>query len=262
MRYCIKQAAYVFVVIAGSSGGAQVAAAPGDAGVGAAGGSVANTRNSDLSQPAPAQTEAQSRGTEAGSCGSICTLVLVIWGQEEKEQAERVDAMSRGGDSKGLSMPLLASSTRQSTVAGTRPFHIAWVGGKPPFTAELIGSSGAAPVRWPATTEREVLATVALEQGFYEVRVTDTSGHSVRGAFEVTAQAPNVDRRNIEQLSPDLGNALLAARLADMDGGAWRLEAYERLSELPDGAAARITAHRLANGLSVSTLRTEGAPKR
>jgi hypothetical protein len=180
---------------------------------------------------------------------------------EEKDSA-RVEALSRDSGSKSLTIPLLAASMRQSVVAGTRPFHIAWVGGKPPFTVELIGPSGATVASWPQTAEHSVSATVSLEEGFYEVHVSDASGQPVFAAFEATSQPPVVDRRGVEQLPPDLGAALLAARLADIDDGAWQLEAYERLTAEPGSDAMRIIANRLAHGLSVSELRQQGAQLR
>jgi hypothetical protein len=192
----------------------------------------------------------------------IDALLNSLYREVEEEGSARVEALSRDSGSKSLAIPLLATSMRQTIVAGKRPFHIAWVGGKPPFSAELIGPSGATVARWPQTTEHSVAATVSLEEGFYELSVTDASGQPVFGAFEATPQPPMVDRRGVEQLPPDLGAALLAARLADVDDGAWQLEAYERLTAEPGGEAARIIAKRLAQGLSVSELRQQGAQLR
>jgi hypothetical protein len=145
---------------------------------------------------------------------------------------------------------------RQPVVVGTRDFHIAWVGGKPPFAAELVGPSGAVVASWPRTGEHSVAATANLGEGFYEFHVTDAS---VLGAFEATPEPPIVDRRGVDQLPSDLGAALLAARLADVDDGAWQLEAYERLTAPPSSDATRIVANRLAHGLSVSELPEQGA---
>jgi hypothetical protein len=188
--------------------------------------------------------------------------ILAHYKEDEEKDSTRVEALSRDSSSKSLAIPLLATSMRQSAVAGTRPFHIAWVGGKPPFAVELIGPSGATVASWPQTAEHSVSATVSLEEGFYEVHVTDASGQPVFAAFQATSQPPVVDRRGIEQLPPDLGAALLAARLADIDDGAWQLEAYERLTAEPGGDATRIIAKRLAQGLSVSELRVQGAQLR
>jgi hypothetical protein len=183
---------------------------------------------------------------------------ISLYREEEEEGSARVEALSRDTSSKSLTIPLLAASMRQSVVSGTRPFHIAWLGGKPPFAAELIGPSGAAVASWQQLAERSVAATVSLEEGFYEVHITDASGQQVFGAFEVTSQRPTVDRRGVDQLPPELGAALLAARLADVDDGVWHLEAYERLTAAPSSDAMRIIANRLAHGLSVSELREQG----
>jgi len=185
-----------------------------------------------------------------------------LYTEEEEEGSARVEALSRDSSSKSLTIPLLATPMRQTVVSGTRPFRIAWVGGKPPFMVELIGPSGATVASWRQTAGHEIAATVSLEEGFYELSVTDASGQPVRGAFEASSQPPVVDRRGVEQLPPDLGAALLAARLADIDNGAWQLEAYERLAAQPGSDAARIVANRLAHGLSVSELREQGAQLR
>ena len=201
----------------------------------------------------------ESRGP--GLVERIISAISVYRDEEEKGSA-RVEALSRDSSSKSLMIPILAASTRQSMIAGSRQFHITWVGGKPPFAVELVGPSGSTVARWPQTAEHRVAATVSLEEGFYELRVTDASGEPALGAFEATSQRPTVDGRGLEQLPADLGAALLAARLADIDGGSWQLEAYERLTAEPNGDAARIIANRLAYGLSVSELREQGAPRR
>ena len=194
--------------------------------------------------------------------GERIKRAISVYSEEEEKDSARVEALSRDSSSKSLAIPLLASSVRQSVVAGTRPFHIAWVGGEPPFAVELIGPSGGIVASWPQTAEHSVAATVRLEEGFYELHVTDASGQPVFGAFEATSRPPAVDRRGVDQLPSDLGAALLAARLADIDDGVWQLEAYERLSAEPGSDATRIIANRLTSGLSVSELRVQGAQLR
>jgi hypothetical protein len=200
--------------------------------------------------------------SETGIAGLFQSIIAFWFTEEEEKNSARVEALSRDSSSKSLTIPLLAASMRQSVIAGKRPFHIAWVGGKPPFAVELVGPSGATVASWPQTAEHSVSATVSLEEGFYEVHVTDASGQPVFGAFEATSQPPAVDRRGVDQLPSDLGAALLAARLADIDDGAWQLEAYERLTAEPGSDATRIIANRLASGLSVSELRVQGAQLR
>ena len=204
----------------------------------------------------------ESRVADYGGSAIARLFDSIIALYKEEEGGTRVEALSRDTSSESLAIPLLAASTRQSVVAGTRPFHFAWVGGKPPFTVELIGPSGTPVARWPQTAERSVSATVSLEEGFYELHVSDASGQPVFGAFEATPRPPVVDRRGIDQLPSDLGAALMAARLADIDDGAWQLEAYERLTAEPGSDATRIIANRLASGLSVSELRVQGAQLR
>jgi hypothetical protein len=215
-------------------------------------------------KPIRGKTISVAGGGEKPSSGLIDRIksAISVLGEDEEKDSARVEALSRDSSSKPLTIPLVAASMRQSVVAGTRPFHIAWVGGKPPFTVELIGPSGATVASWPRTAEHSVAATVSLEEGFYELHVTDASGQPVFSAFEATTRAPIVDRSGVDQVPSDLGAALLAARLADMDDGAWQLEAYERLTAVPGSDATRIVANRLAHGLSVSELREQGAQLR
>jgi hypothetical protein len=183
--------------------------------------------------------------------------VLRMWSGEPVADvdpgAPRVELAGRAVASTSLAIPLLASSTPQRLVAGTRSLRVAWAGGKPPFKATLIGPDGTSVATW-ATAERSAAKTLDLAEGPYELHVTDASAREVLGAFEVTGQAPTVDQADVGGMPRDYRQAILAARLAAMDDGAWQMEAYERLVAAPAGDATRLTAARLAHGLSVLAL--------
>src|SRR5690349_16180359 len=101
------------------------------------------------------------------------TVTQFLEEDESDEVATRVNAAGRGTDSGPLSMPLAATSIRQSMVGGSRPFHLAWIGGQPPFEVQITGSVGTLNVAWQPIAERAVVAVVELKEGPYEIRLTD-----------------------------------------------------------------------------------------
>jgi hypothetical protein len=113
-----------------------------------------------------------------------------------------------------LAMPLLTGPVRQRLVAAPRRFNLGWVGGKPPFTVELAmpGASpdDAPPSVFQAGEERVVSSVIA---------------------------------------PPGIARVMSGARLANIDGGLWRLEAEVRLAdEGRDNYAAALMAGRLMAG--------------
>ena len=106
-----------------------------------------------------------------------------------------------------------------------------------------------------ASVQRVAALKMQLDAGVYEVRVIDAAGAVVRGQFEATAAEPPVLDNDLAGLPRGIARALAASRLADADGGSWRLEAYERLAEEgQNNHAARVMAIRLAQGQSLSEL--------
>jgi hypothetical protein len=236
-----------------------------------------NQWNDDLQPPLPPKTPGSKKGRAAKSV--IQTVaVKPVWPPPPPP----------------LAVPLLTGPVRQRLVASARRFNFAWIGGKPPFTITVTGpdpiEAGASETDAPApnvtggssktgpnTTqstrteaepwvfqigeERVVSSMIAPRPGMYEVRVADASGAVVRAAFDVVETAPTIEEHDLIGLPPGIGAALAAARLANMDGGVWRMEAHARLAdEGRDNYAAALMAARLLSGKDLPDLSAPGGP--
>jgi len=145
--------------------------------------------------------------------------------------ASRSGEDCRGGEGqvRQIEAPMLLGEP--AIVAGERDLPLAWVGGCMPFTVSLHSADGSTLYRESVEGRQVRLDDVPLAIGRYAVTIQDATGLAFRGSVEAVAAAPALPPDLAGDSSP-LGVVAGAVWLAELDGGRWRFESFERLRPL------------------------------
>nr|WP_294503666.1 CHASE2 domain-containing protein [uncultured Rhodopila sp.] len=177
-------------------------------------------------------------------------LINPFSGQENGSHSQQTVTVFTRDLANLLAVPLLTEPYHQRLTAGTRGVTLAWSAGTPPFVATLTGESGSFQKLTPdADGARRASAPMTLAPGRYEFEVTDMIGSKSSAVFEAVDGGPDIDETAFATDPDDVRLVMKAVRIAQVDGGRWRLEAFQRLSAAAStNGVARLLAARLAAG--------------
>lgn len=164
------------------------------------------------------------------------------WFRTWSDEGSRPTSINiRGRAGRDLSAPLLAHPIPQ-VVAGRRQLFLAWQGGEGPYRVRVTRHDKSDPVvsidRWEESWVKA--SGLDLEPGGYAVEVKDSTGKGASGRFEVVrGPAPQPHSLVHDTFGGDISpspayQTVLALWLATQGNGQWRLEAYQRASELAE----------------------------
>lgn len=147
-------------------------------------------------------------------------------------------AASRGGEpcvASGQSVapievPILVPGGA-SVIAGERDLPLAWRGGCAPFVVQVLAGDEGLVHRESIEGRQVRLDDVPLVPGRYAVVITDQGGRRYENTLEAVVEGPAMPAELAADATP-LGTVAQAVWYADLDGGRWRLESFERLRPL------------------------------
>lgn len=153
-----------------------------------------------------------------------------------------------------ISVPLAPGGTAK-LAAGTRPLHLYWQGGEPPFRLQLIATADnrivmdERDIRPQAHHWRFTSAPIGLEPGQYRLEIGDAERQQdVEIQVVPLGMLPSLPE--LEQSTPaDIRETAYAVWLA-AQGEVWTMEAYQRAVALQDrDPPARILMYSLERGV-------------
>jgi hypothetical protein len=178
---------------------------------------------------------------------------------ESRDQTQRVGFRIQGADSSGthISIPLLELRPGRLIVSD-RTAYIPWIGGVPPYRLQIYPKNAdqaivtipgiAAP---PAAFEQTRLAA-----GDYRVVIADAREISSGGPLSIVRAPEMPSLPDAERDALRSGNApdelkatVLASWLAAQQDGAWSLEAYQYVAQLPDDFLPAVLLRRELMGI-------------
>jgi len=153
--------------------------------------------------------------------------------------------------SKKITMPLLENLQHPSTmIAGVRPLHLQWYGGKPPYQVQI--KQGRRHVLLSHETFDSAIETEPMTfdvNKSYNVVISDADNQKFTGGFIAIAstQIPNYPKTLLDvSLQDNFRRTLQATWLAIQADGKWIFEAYQLAAKLIPYQPAQLLKDALA----------------
>jgi hypothetical protein len=150
------------------------------------------------------------------------------------ESLREVDASVRSGETElALQIPLLARPDARMS-DGHKQFHLAWLGGRAPYSVHLRCPGDETPPFNLSAPSSRLVADVVLQPGNYAIDISDAAGESVKGRFRVIGaeEVPHFPEDVVGlDAQKEVANLYLSIWLASQQDGRWVLEAYQLASE-------------------------------
>ncbi len=171
-------------------------------------------------------------------------------------------ASTRGGEScdandpnVSIEAPILREHSK--VTAGKQNLALGWFGGCAPFAVDIVKGTVAVAGVKDLKRRQQQFVDLDLTPGQYQLRIEDAAGHRKTYGIDVVdkAPAPPADLESADSATAAIARALW---LAELDGGAWRLESFKTLRPLMV-QKERIAAL-IGDYLLVSTDDDTGAP--
>lgn len=134
-----------------------------------------------------------------------------------------------GTPAAAIEFPMVTPGAR--IAAGPRDLPLAWRGGCPPYSVSLLAGNDTLAQRSAIAAPQVRLDGLTLRPGPVELVIRDAAGQHHVGTLEVMATLPTSPVELAADTSA-FGTVAYAAWLAELDGGRWQFDAFERLRPL------------------------------
>jgi hypothetical protein len=128
-----------------------------------------------------------------------------------------------------IDAPILRSTSKLS--AGKQNLALGWFGGCAPYAVTVTKGETSIAAAKDLQRRQQQFADLDLQPGRYTIRIEDKRGNHKQFALDVVpnAPAPPADLEGGDTATASIARALW---LAELDGGAWRLESFKTLRPL------------------------------
>ncbi len=171
-------------------------------------------------------------------------------------QDATVSLVTRSSSSPPLRIPMTSEtkSAAPRVSARNQSLFFPKEGGRPPYKAEIKSPSMVVVSSENVSTNGSIIRfnALSLEEGIYEISITDASDEIAKGYFEASHDVPRNQtyaRASNANTTDPLDTILKAYWLAAQEEGAWRLESYQLLAPLlTEFKSADTLARAIING--------------